>query len=447
MDGLKPARRRVLLTGATGLIGGALARRLCEEGHELLCAGRRPAAFGRWVAVDFGRMSREDWLPHLAGVDVVVNAVGIFREQGEGDFERLHAQAPRVLFEACVSAGVSRVLHLSALGAASDAPTAYLRSKARGDAGLLSLPIDGAVLRPSLVFSPHGTSSRVFLQLAALPVLPLPAGDQLVQPIHLDDVIESMCALVEEAAAPASVRVVDLVGPEPMALREYLRSLRQGLGWSAPVTIALPHVLVRIVARAGELWPGALFDRAAWAMLQRGNTADVEGTARALGRMPKPPGEFIDDASRDAFRTRAVLDAGLPVLKCSLAALWIWTGIVSMGLYPVEDSLHLLARAGLPEPLRAPALYAAAAFDIAMGVLTLAMPRVHRQWLWWSQVLLILFYTVVITVRLPEFWLHPYGPVLKNLPILALLFLLGMLDARPFTTASPPSGRTPPPGR
>lgn len=447
MDRLKPARKRVLLTGATGLIGGALARSLCASGHEVLCAGRRPAAHGQWVAVDFAHASRDEWLPHLVGVDVVVNAVGIFREHGDADFDRLHVRAPQALFEACVAAGVSRVLHVSALGAAADAPTDYLRSKARGDAALLSLPVDGAVLRPSLVFSPHGTSSRFFLQLAALPVLPLPAGDQRVQPIHLDDLVESMCRLVEDPRAHASARVIDLVGPEPLGLRDYLRMLRQGLGWSAPVTIAVPPVFVRIAARVGDLWPGALFDHAAWTMLQRGNTADVQDTAGALGRMPKPPADFIDDALAEPLRTRAVVDAALPVLKCSLAALWIWTGIVSMGLYPVEDSLQLLVRAGLPEPLRAPALYAAAAFDIAMGILTLAMPRTHRHWLWLSQVLLILFYTVVITVRLPEFWLHPYGPVLKNLPILALLFLLWMLDARPLTTASPPSGRKPPPGR
>jgi hypothetical protein len=106
---------------------------------------------------------------------------------------------------------------------------------------------------------------------------------------------------------------------------------------------------------------------------------------------------------------------------------WIVTGMVSFGLFPREDSLDLLARAGVPDPLRAPMLYGAAAFDLLLGIATL-WPMRRRRWLWALQAALILFYTAVITLRLPEFWLHPYGPVLKNLPMLALLWLLAELE-------------------
>jgi hypothetical protein len=67
-----------------------------------------------------------------------------------------------------------------------------------------------------------------------------------------------------------------------------------------------------------------------------------------------------------------VLDLWLPVLRIALALMWLWTAVVSFGVYPVQDSLALLARVGLHGAIAAIALYAAAALDLALGVLTLA---------------------------------------------------------------------------
>jgi len=73
-------------------------------------------------------------------------------------------------------------------------------------------------------------------------------------------------------------------------------------------------------------------------------------------------------------------------------------------------------------------LFGASALDILLGVLTL-LPRRPR-WLWTLQILLVLVYTLIITVELPALWLEPFGPVAKNLPILALLVLLRQLEER-----------------
>jgi hypothetical protein len=85
----------------------------------------------------------------------------------------------------------------------------------------------------------------------------------------------------------------------------------------------------------------------------------------------------------------------------------------------------------VPEALRPAALGGAALLNLLLGLLTL-WPLRHRaqKALWGAQALLVLFYTAVITWRLPEFWLHPYGPIVKNLPILAALLLLGLLTSR-----------------
>jgi hypothetical protein len=131
---------------------------------------------------------------------------------------------------------------------------------------------------------------------------------------------------------------------------------------------------------------------------------------------------FIDPASARAFATEARLAWLLPLLRWAVALVWIVTGIVSLGIYPVSASYALLARVGLVGAAASIALYGAAVLDLAIGFAILAMRR--SRWLWRAQMLLILGYTILITIFLPEFWLHPYGPVLKNLPLFAAIVFL-----------------------
>jgi cell division protein FtsW (lipid II flippase) len=105
---------------------------------------------------------------------------------------------------------------------------------------------------------------------------------------------------------------------------------------------------------------------------------------------------------------------------------WIFTALTSALLYPVQDSFQLLARTGVPASLRPLMLYGAAGFDLTLGLGILLLAR--RRWLWLMQLLLIGFYTVVIAWKLPEFLLHPYGPLTKNLPMLAAIWLLYELE-------------------
>jgi hypothetical protein len=116
------------------------------------------------------------------------------------------------------------------------------------------------------------------------------------------------------------------------------------------------------------------------------------------------------------------------MLRVSIALVWIGTALVSFGLYPRDASYELLGRVGVPATLQPLFLYGAATFDLALGIATLFLPG--RRALWSAQLALILAYTALITWRLPEFWLHPYGPILKNLPMLAMIFALYVLEKR-----------------
>lgn len=423
----------ILLTGASGFLGRRLAQALARDGHAVICALRDPrqaAALGlpgRAIAADFARdHSPADWRPRLAGVDVVVNAVGILRERGRQRFGALHVAAPRALFAACLEAGVRRVVQISALGADAAAQSRYHRSKKAADDFLVRLPLSTVIVQPSLIYGAGGASARLFTLLASLPAIPLPGrGDQQVQPLHVDDAVAAIVALA--ASDDFRGQRVALVGPVALTLREFLGQLRQAMALPPARFIEVPIGLVRAGATLGSLLPGSLLDADTLQMLERGNTAPAADTCRLLGRPPRAPAGFIAAAEALPSRKLAQLAWLLPPLRWSIAVVWIVTGILSLGVYPVAQSHALLGGVGVPAGLAPPMLYGAALLDLALGAGTLLLKR-RRRLLWASQIAVIVGYTAIISLRLPGFWLHPFGPILKNLPLLAAIVLLMTLE-------------------
>jgi uncharacterized protein YbjT (DUF2867 family) len=431
---------KILLTGATGFIGRRLAAALVAQGHTLRCVSRTPPAGVQapgaltWIRMDYAQaLSATQWTEAVRDCDAVINAVGILRPQGQQTFERVHAQAPCALFEAARIGGVSRIIQISALGADASAASAYHLSKKIADDALRALGIPYTIVQPSLVFGPEGASAHFFMATASLPVIPLPGlDDSLIQPVHIDDLVQAVLALLDLPGADMPP-VLAAVGPQPLSLRAYYQALRETLHLARPARyLRLPLALVRVAARMGDLIPGALLNTDALAMLRRGNTADSGRLQRLLGRAPRPAGAFVKTAYAPALAAQARLAWLLPVLRWSIALVWIVTAYVSVFAYPVADSLELLRRAGVPDVALSPALYGAAALDLLLGVCVVLPHR--RRWLWLAQAALVIGYTVIISIRLPEFWLHPYGPMVKNLPFLALLWLLYELDERTWTS-------------
>ncbi len=435
---------RILLTGSSGFIGQHLLQALLAEGHQVVCAVRavKPSSDPRlsYIHADFSKdTDKSTWLARLTGIDAVVNTVGIFRESGAQTFENLHTRAPRALFAACAeSDDVHMVLQLSALGADDGAETPYHLSKKAADDYLASLPIRACIVQPSLVYGADGTSARVFKALAAMP-LAVRFGDapQLVQPIHVDDVVAAIVCLlrqrlhIDQPLLPGIVplrtaRRLALAGPQALPFIDYLASLRTAMGMGRLRVLKLSAGSGRLLARCGRWLPGGLLDPDALRMLDRGNTADPGPTLRLLGRPARSIASFIVEPR--AERARAKLDWLLPPLRWAIVVVWIFTAIVSGFVYPVEDSLALLARTGIPESLQALMLYGASALDLLFGLGILLLKR--RRWLWLAQLALIGFYTVVIGLKLPEFLVHPYGPLTKNLPMLAAIWLLYELDGK-----------------
>ena len=427
----RPGSMIILLTGVTGFIGSHLAAVLRAAGHCVRGTQRGPGQDASCLHADFSRdFDVALWIPRLTGVDVVINAVGILRQTPAQSFTAIHTLAPRALFRACALAGVRRVIQISALGAETG-QGGYFSSKHAADEFLSELPLDWTIVQPSLVYAPGGASASLFSMLATLPVIPLPGGGgQRVQPVHMDDLTTVICKLCE--CATEFRRRVPVVGPHPVSLRDMLQQLRIALGLPQAPTLTVPAWMMRFAAKLSSLSPSSLLTPETLAMLEADNIADPTATTRLLGKAPRCVPRFIDPTTRITLASQARLQWLLPLLRIAVASVWIWTGIVSLGLYPVQLSLELLARTGVPAQLAPLLLYGAALLDLALGAAILLVRR--RGWLWLFQIALILSYTAIITLRLPEFWLHPYGPMIKNVPLIMVIYVLYVLEQRTWTT-------------
>lgn len=426
---------RILLTGASGFIGSRLLEALLRDGHRVVAVSRRKVGEGMWavqhLSRDFSRaLSPADWAGAVQDIDVVINAVGILRESGSQRFETLHHRAPAALFAAAAAAGVRRIVQISALGADEGATTPYHLSKKAADDVLASLPVEGIIVQPSLVFGQGGASATLFTVQASQPVIPLPGrGDQWVQPVHVDDLVAVVVALATREPMPGiqGSRRVAVAGPEPMTLREFYRRLRIGMGMRSPARfVSVPMPVMRMLARVGRWLPASPLDPDTLSMLERGSTAAPDETAALLEHPPRAVESFVAAGERRDLLQSSRLRWLSPVLRLSVALVWLIAGVVSLGLYPVQDSLALLAEAAVPAAYAPAALYGAAALDIVLGLLTLSPWR--GRWLWGIQAAVILAYTAILTWQLPEFWLHPFGPLAKNLPLLAVIWFLYETD-------------------
>lgn len=277
----------VLLLGASGFVGRHVARALTAAGHTLVQPGAR---------IDFAKaVTPAHWLEHLAGVDAVINAVGVLRDTRQRPMWAVHAAAPQALFEACAQAGVRRVIQVSALGVEGNA-TAYATSRLAAEVHLLALAeqgrVDPVVLRPSVVVGQGGASTALFKGLAAWPwlLLPEPVAHGQAQPVHVRDLADA-CARLLGPALNVTGRM-DVVGPQVFTLQELIAQWRAALGHAPARVMHLPERLSRWSARLGDCVPVSPWGSETLALLAQPNTGDVKAFERLLGRPPVSVGHW-----------------------------------------------------------------------------------------------------------------------------------------------------------
>jgi uncharacterized protein YbjT (DUF2867 family) len=284
----------ILICGATGFVGRHLTQMLRDAGHTVIRAVRHPGEPGD-IAVDFRNdTSKEIWLPRLKGINVVINAVGVLRDNANTPMQKLHAETPCALFAACAETGVERVIQLSALGVDSGIDTAYFSTRITAEAALHRLPKQTRYLclQPSVIYGENGASAKMFTLLAKLPIHALPMGGlQALQPVYIDDV----CAAVAQwlSNPNASNQTVDVVGAEATTMRGMLDSYRAQLGRQPAWHISVPTLFIKTTAYIGNFIPASPLCSDTLTMLMAGNTASASDFANLLGHAPRSYQTFI----------------------------------------------------------------------------------------------------------------------------------------------------------
>jgi uncharacterized protein YbjT (DUF2867 family) len=285
----------ILLCGASGFVGRHLEAALLSAGHKVSRGVRRPRGAGD-IAIDYRNdIDMATWLPRLAGIDAVVNAVGVLRDSPAQPMARLHDAVPRALFAAAAQCGIKRVVQISALGAGTGIQTPYMQTKQAADDFLQTLALDWVILRPSLIYGKDGASTRMFMLLSHLPLVMLPeGGKQMVQPVHINDLAQAVVKLLAPGTASPPLRsIIECVGAEAVTIGGLVSSYRTQRGSHSPLIFAMPGVLLNTVAWLGDRIPALPVGSDTLAMLAAGSCGNGDRFCELLGRAPLSYRDFL----------------------------------------------------------------------------------------------------------------------------------------------------------
>jgi uncharacterized protein YbjT (DUF2867 family) len=281
-----PQHQNILVLGGTGFVGRALCEKLVARnggaGGRITVPTRQLARANKirslpTVEVTQANIHDDTTLARLvAGHDVVINLVAILHGTPDS-FARVHVGLPRRLVAACTGAGVRRVLHVSALGAAINAPSHYLRSKAAGEAAFSHSELDLSFLRPSVIFGAEDRFLNLFASLQAFaPVMPLAGSHAKFQPVWVQDVASALLRCIDDENTVG--KTYELAGPTVYTLSELVRLAGRWSGHER-AQLPLPAPLATLQALALELLPGE-------PLMSRDNLASMRVPNVALGQLP-----------------------------------------------------------------------------------------------------------------------------------------------------------------
>ncbi len=285
----------VTVFGGGGFLGRQVAQALMAQGARVRIAQRDLATAMKvktlgnlgqtqFVAADIRKPDSVARAIH--GADVVINLVGILA----GDFDAFHHVGAANVAKAAATAGVKALVHISAIGADAESPSAYGRSKAAGEAAVKAAFPTATIIRPSIVFGPEDQFLNRFADLISLfPVVPVIAPATKFQPVYVGDVAD---AIVHPAAQPGlhGGKTYEVAGPQVMSMKEINAWIAKAIGRDRPL-IDVPQGAASLLA----MLPGGPISRDQLAMLGRDNVAapGSEGL-EALGVAPTPLGAVAD---------------------------------------------------------------------------------------------------------------------------------------------------------
>lgn len=386
---------KFVVTGATGFIGRHVVATLLERRHSVvgIHRGKTPPSLSsnpRFTSVkaDLTKMQKaEDWTPILEDADAVINC------------DDTHS-APTALFEACRKFDVTRFVQIS--------------DTKSNDEPLTKTDLDWVIVRPSLVYARGFVGGASSLHsMAAFPGAILLSGDgqQKFQPIYMGDVVGVICELCE--AYSFSRKIIEPVGPETLTLKDILLKLRRWLDIPREATFSLPS----------------------WVLSGLGITqiqkAETEATQPFSGLFA-PAARSMDDVlkarpANTGDRRAAQLALLSPLITAVLFLTWVASGVLGFA-FGVPDAQGVLTILGLQSVDLRLMTWVLSGWNILIGLFLLTPLRTSG--LAGLQILTVLTYTTTLSMVQPQLWVDPFGPLLKNIPLILLIGIWAMLRRR-----------------
>ena len=422
---------KIAVIGGTGLIGSAILAHLSSRGHSVVSMSRT-AAGPQGISVDIAKTtSASYWLPHLAGVEAVVNCAGVLQDAPADSTSMVHHQGVANLFAACEQLGIRRVIHFSAIGVDRETPSAFSRTKLAGDQALMARDLDWVILRPSVVIGRAAFGASALMRgLAALPVIPVMPNTGQLQIVLLEDVVRTVEYFLEPGAL--SRQVVELAGPDRYSFAEVVSRLRGWCRWRPAREIHLPHFMTNALYKLGDIlailgWRPPV-RTTAQLEITRGALGDIENMRR-LGLHPKSLENFLGaEPASVQERWFARLYLLKPVTFIVISLFWISTALVSLG--PGWGyGIGLMEEGGVEGTAAALTVIAGALADLVIGI-AIAYRPTSRYGLY-AAIAISFAYAIIGTILVPRLWADPLGPMLKIWPVIVLHFTaLAILEDR-----------------
>lgn len=384
---------RIFILGATGFIGNAIFHSLVSE-HEVIIGSRTPiVGYERWKYIDFSK--ENNWDEILIDIDIIINAIGII----EGNFEQIQTKSPLKLFEACIKRGI-KIINISAVGAEKENPSiSFLKTKKATDDFLLSYEY-AKIIYPGIVLGKGGRSTQFFAEMAQLPIIPLlhSKSPPVIHIIQLTKLIKSIVENFERY--PKQIFAVS----KSESLEKIVTVIRGKKG----IFFYVPAFFLNLIF---SIFPNAsigIFNKNMMLMLFSISADDY-----------KP---ICEEASSKIISHDLVRSNYLPMIISILAIsfIWIWSGVSS--LISWDESISLMKEIGANDKYAILFIYLGSIADILLGC-GIFWKKWQRQVLI-IQILFISIYTVILSIFAPHYWLHPFGLLSKNIPLIALSFYL-----------------------
>ncbi len=284
----------ITIFGGSGFIGRTIVQKLAKAGHRVRVAVRKPnnalflkplGSVGQIQIVQANVRHEGSVAAAVQDADTVINLVGVLYESGHQSFSEIHIDGAAHIAKAAKLAGVTTLIHMSALGADSSSSSKYAQSKALGEAAVRDAFPEATIIRPSIAFGPGDNFFNRFAGLARLsPVLPVIGGDSRFQPVYVGDIADAVAAIVE-VGSDAEGQTYELGGPNTYTMKDLLAFVIAETGLKRAL-IPLPFGLAKFKAAFLQILPSPLLTVDQVRLLAHDNVVTGNKTLATLGIIP-----------------------------------------------------------------------------------------------------------------------------------------------------------------